>query len=79
MAASARRDKMLQVDFKGHGNGDVYADLNYGDRFTVKAIPLSESGYTSLDALERDAIQTYDACECGYNKTKGNGRRKGLI
>ena len=64
--------KRINSHFTGSGNGDVYADLKYGDEFTVKAIPLSESGYGSLDDLERDAIQTYKACESGYNKNRGN-------
>lgn len=66
--------KRISSHFGGSGNGDVYADLKYGNVFTVKAIPLAGSGYSSLDALERDAIQTYDAFEHGYNKNRGNRR-----
>lgn len=66
--------KRISSHFGGSGNGDVYADLKYGDVFTVKAIPLAGSGYSNLDALERDAIQTYDAFEHGYNKNRGNRR-----
>ena len=58
--------------FTGHGNGDVYADYKYGDTFTINTIALSGSGYNSLDALERDAIQTYHAFDRGYNRTRGN-------
>ena len=57
-----------------HGNGDVYADFKYGDSFTVKTIPLAESGYQSLNDLERDAIEAFDAYEKGYNMTRGNSR-----
>lgn len=67
--------KRISAHFGGSGNGDVYADLKYGDRFTVRAVPLAGSGYANLDALERDAIQTYGACEHGYNKNKGNERK----
>lgn len=56
----------------GHGNGDVYADYKYGDIFTVKAVKLSQSGYDSLNELERDLIAAYDAYENGYNRTHGN-------
>ena len=56
----------------GHGNGDVYADYKYGDDFEVNVVTLRESGYDSLDALERDTIKTYDAYNRGYNRTRGN-------
>lgn len=60
--------------FTGHGNGDVYADYKRGkDKFTIKLIPLSDSGYYDLDKLERDLIKKYNAFEKGYNKTAGNG------
>ena len=58
--------------FEGHGNGDIYADYKYGDRFRIKTIALSKSGYDSLDKLEKDTIETYEAYEYGYNKTRGN-------
>lgn len=58
----------------GHGNGDVYADFKRGkDKFTVKLIPLVNSGYYDLDLLEKDMIKKYNAYEQGYNKTRGNG------
>ncbi len=56
----------------GHGNGDVYADYVSGDSFEVSTVSLASSGYESLDALERDAIAAFDACEHGYNRTRGN-------
>lgn len=56
----------------GHGNGDVYADYKYGDEFEINLVSLRESGYDSLDALERDAIKTYNAYAKGYNRTRGN-------
>ncbi len=58
----------------GHGNGDVYADFKYGDAFTVSALSLGESGYGSLNDLERDTIAAYDAYRKGYNRTSGNSR-----
>ena len=62
----------VNAHFTGRGNGDVYADFKYGDEFTIKAISLQESGYSSLNSLERDTIKTYDAFAHGYNKTRGN-------
>lgn len=56
----------------GHGNGDVYADFKYGDRFTVTAIRLRGSGFGTLNELERHAISVYKAYSRGYNKTRGN-------
>lgn len=58
--------------FTGHGNGDVYADYKYGDKFTIKMIALSKSGFSTLNELERNTIRTYDAFSKGYNKTRGN-------
>lgn len=59
--------------FTGKGNGDVYADWKYGSDFTIKLISLAESGYKSLDKLEKDMIEKFDANITGYNKTCGNG------
>ena len=56
----------------GHGNGDVYADYKYGDEFSIKLISLQGSGYSTLNALERDTISAYDSYANGYNKTRGN-------
>lgn len=58
----------------GHGNGDVYADFKYGDEFEVSTVSLAESGYGSLNDLERDTIAAYDAYKSGYNRTPGNAR-----
>ena len=58
--------------FTGHGNGDVYADYKYGDKFTIKMIKLKNSGFRTLNELERNTIKTYNAFSRGYNKTRGN-------
>lgn len=58
----------------GHGNGNVYADFKYGDEFEVSTVSLVESGYGSLNDLERDTIAAYDAYNHGYNRTAGNAR-----
>lgn len=62
----------VNMHFTGKGNGDVYADYKYGDNFTIKMIGLKHSGYKSLNALERDTIEVFNAQATGYNKTKGN-------
>ena len=50
----------------------MYADYKYGDDFELNVVSLRESGYDSLDALERDTIAAYDAYGRGYNRTRGN-------
>lgn len=62
----------VNAHFTGKGNGDVYADYKYGDVFTIKMIALKQSGFSTLNELERNTIMTYDAFAAGYNKTKGN-------
>ena len=58
--------------FTGKGNGDVYADWKYGDNFTIRMIALDNSGFDTLNQLERHTISYYDAYSKGYNKTRGN-------
>ncbi len=58
--------------FTGSGNGDVYADYKYGDKFSISIIALENSGYDNLNDLERDTISIYNAFNKGYNKTRGN-------
>ena len=71
---SVRVFSRVKQHFTGHGNGDVYADFKYGDSFTIKTIPLAGSGYQSLNDLERDAIEAFNAYTKGYNMTQGNRR-----
>lgn len=58
--------------FTGKGNGDVYADYKYGDVFTIQMISLLESDCDTLNELERETIDAYDAVKKGYNKKRGN-------
>lgn len=58
--------------FTGKGNGDVYADYKYGDYWTIRMISLENSGFRTLNDLERHSIDTYNSYEKGYNKTRGN-------
>lgn len=62
----------VNAHFTGKGNGDVYADYKYGDIFTIKMIALENSGFQSLNDLERNTIRRYNAYSKGYNKTRGN-------
>ena len=62
----------VKQHFAGRGNGDVYADYKYGDRFTVQILPFQNSGFSSLNEMERKIIALYDAYYSGYNKTRGN-------
>lgn len=59
--------------FTGKGNADVYFDYRSGDNFTIRMIALKNSGFSSLNKLEKDAILRYNAYTKGYNKTRGNG------
>ena len=62
--------------FTGRGNGDVYADYIYGDRFTIQMISLQTSGYNNLDELEQKMMQAYNAYDKSYNHNRGNNFRK---
>lgn len=62
----------VNAHFTGKGNGDVYADYKYGDRFEIRMVKLQGSGYRRLDDLERELIEMYHCCERGYNRKKGN-------
>ena len=62
----------VNAHFTGKGNGDVYADYKYGDMFSIKIIALENSGFNSLNELERNTIARYNAFSNGYNKTRGN-------
>jgi len=58
--------------FSGAGQGDVYADYKYGDKFTIQLIYLKGSGFLRLNTLEKTAIEILDAYDYGYNRTHGN-------
>lgn len=61
----------LKNHLTGHGNGDVYADYKYGDEMYISVLPYDLS-YGTLNDMEADFIEYFDACANGYNKTKGN-------
>jgi hypothetical protein len=56
----------------GKGNGNVYADFAYGDRFYVRFVRLKGASFKNLNDMERYFINKYHAQEDGYNKTIGN-------
>lgn len=58
---SANAIDRTAIQFLGRGNCDVYADYKYGDSFNVRIIPLSESGYESLNELKCAAMQALEA------------------
>lgn len=62
----------VNAHFTGRGNGDVYADYKYGDPFEISMIALENSGFCTLNELERNVIRRYNAFSNGYNKTRGN-------
>lgn len=62
----------LNQHFTGHGNGDVYADYKYKNKFEIRVAVLSTSGYSNIDLLERELIEKYNAYEKGYNRNAGN-------
>jgi hypothetical protein len=66
-------NKRLKQHFSGRGgNGDIYADYKYGDKFAIQIHKLRDSQFDTLDAMERYYIRLYHADMHGYNKTKGN-------
>lgn len=63
----------LSQHYHGRGNPGVYYDHTYRhNRFTVKTIPLKNSGFRTLNALERNAIRVCRGYSKGYNQTRGN-------
>lgn len=62
----------VNAHFTGKGNGDVYADYKYGDSFKIRMIALENSGFDTLNELERYTISRFNAYSHGYNKTRGN-------
>lgn len=63
----------VYTHLRGGGAADVYADFKYGDKFEVLMIPLVNSGFDSLNDLERAMIEKFKGYE-GYNLNKGNHR-----
>lgn len=58
--------------FTGEGNKDIYEDYSRGDEWTIKLISLSDSGFKSINALEKHFIEYHHSTYNGYNRTIGN-------
>ena len=59
--------------FSGTGNQELYYDYAISkDYFIIRMIPLKDSGFRSLNTLERFAIGRYQGFVKGYNKNRGN-------
>lgn len=58
---SAKAIDRAALQFLGKGNCHVCADFKYGDEFNVRIVPLSTSGYKSLNELKRAAIKALEA------------------
>lgn len=59
--------------FMEKGNEDIYKDYNVrGEIWTIKLIALSNSGFRSINALEKHFIEYHHSTYNGYNKTIGN-------
>ena len=58
--------------FMEKGNEDIYEDYMNGEIWTIKLIALSNSGFKSINALEKHFIEYHHSTYNGYNKTIGN-------
>lgn len=58
--------------FMEKGNEDIYEDYQAGEKWTVKLIALSNSGFKSINALEKHFIEYHSSTWNGYNRTIGN-------
>lgn len=64
--------KRAGAHFAGDGNEDIYTDYKNGEKWTVRLIALADSGFKSINALEKHFIEYYHSTYNGYNKTIGN-------
>lgn len=69
---SVRIVDRVNAHLTGSGNGDVYADLKNGDRFSIRLISLYDTHYKDLNSLEKFLIGVHDSYRNGYNRTRGN-------
>lgn len=58
--------------FMEKGNEDIYEDYMNGEIWTIKLIALSNSGFRSINALEKHFIEYHHSTYNGYNRTIGN-------
>lgn len=62
----------VNTHLKGYGNEDLHEDMQSGNSFTIQFIKLSNSGFYTLNSLEKHYITLHNSYNGGYNKTKGN-------
>lgn len=63
--------KRINQHLNAKGNGDVYADLKYGDEFNIFIVKCPEN---ELNVTEKILIEEFNAYTKGYNKNAGIGR-----
>lgn len=64
--------KRASAHFTGKGNMDIYEDYKNGEKWTIRTIALSNSGFKSINALEKHFIKYHSSTWNGYNRTVGN-------
>jgi type II secretory pathway pseudopilin PulG len=62
--------RRLIQHFRDRGNVEIYIDFIYNNNFTIKAISLTNSGYSSIDKLEEDTKAQYKDFGKEYDKKK---------
>lgn len=67
--------KRINQHLTGKGSPTIYKNKNK-NKFEIKLIKLSHTGYSNLDSLEKRLISKYNTYEKGYNKTSGNGNHR---
>ena len=63
--------RRINNHLNGKGNGDVYADLKYGDMFKIIIV---KCNVDELNVIEKNLISEYDAFSKGYNRNEGVGK-----
>ena len=62
--------KRINQHLNAKGNGDVYADLKYGDKFIIFIVKCPEY---ELNITEKILIKEFNSYSNGYNKNSGIG------
>ena len=77
------QSKNLRRRFLQHlnGNGNPFLHRAYlgGAEISYRYLLLSDTDYKTLDGLERDLIKVYQAKKKGYNRTRGNYKKKSNV
>lgn len=62
--------KRVKNHIQGRGNAHLFADLKYGDIFTIHLINYS-SKFSTLGQQEKFYIEVFDSYNKGYNRNRG--------